>query len=116
MISVMGRTPKVSFDPRDVVHRIIFVYHRSEIYDNSQRFKVTHFWVVGTFSTSQLYVSSIAMPLASADWCARGDLLMALAWCLPTGFDTPITYFYLVYFAVLLIHRQRRDDEACHKK
>lgn len=45
-----------------------------------------------------------------------GDLLMALAWCLPTGFDTPITYFYPVYFAVLLIHRQRRDDEACHKK
>jgi steroid 5-alpha reductase family enzyme len=23
-----------------------------------------------------------------------GDWLMGLAWCLPTGFDTPITYFY----------------------
>jgi len=45
-----------------------------------------------------------------------GDLIMALAWSLPTGFDTPITYFYVVYFAVLLIHRQRRDDEACEKK
>ncbi|KAF8071825.1 ERG4/ERG24 ergosterol biosynthesis protein [Lyophyllum atratum] len=45
-----------------------------------------------------------------------GDLLMALAWSLPTGFDTPITYFYVCYFAVLLIHRQRRDDENCHKK
>ncbi|THH20554.1 hypothetical protein EW146_g838 [Bondarzewia mesenterica] len=45
-----------------------------------------------------------------------GDLLMALAWSLPTGFDTPITYFYVVYFAVLLIHRQRRDDENCEKK
>lgn len=41
---------------------------------------------------------------------------MGLAWSLPTGFDTPITYFYVVYFAVLLIHRQRRDDEACEKK
>ena len=41
---------------------------------------------------------------------------MGLAWCLPTGFETPITYFYVVYFAVLLIHRQRRDDEACAKK
>lgn len=41
---------------------------------------------------------------------------MGLAWCLPTGFDTPITYFYVIYFAVLLIHRQRRDDEACAKK
>ncbi|ETW82092.1 hypothetical protein HETIRDRAFT_318728 [Heterobasidion irregulare TC 32-1] len=45
-----------------------------------------------------------------------GDLLMALAWSLPTGFETPVTYFYVVYFAVLLIHRQRRDDENCEKK
>ncbi|KAG6821303.1 erg24, C-14 sterol reductase [Arthromyces matolae] len=41
---------------------------------------------------------------------------MALAWSLPTGFNTPITYFYVTYFAVLLIHRQMRDDEHCHKK
>jgi Delta14-sterol reductase len=41
---------------------------------------------------------------------------MALAWSLPTGFDTPLTYFYVVYFAVLLIHRQRRDDERCQHK
>ena len=27
----------------------------------------------------------------------RGNLLMALAWSLPTGFDTPLTYFYVVY-------------------
>ena len=38
---------------------------------------------------------------------------MGLAWCLPTGFQTPVTYFYVVYFAVLLIHRQRRDDARC---
>ncbi|KAG5647001.1 hypothetical protein DXG03_001725 [Asterophora parasitica] len=47
---------------------------------------------------------------------STGDLLMALAWSLPTGFNTPITYFYVSYFLVLLIHRQRRDDENCHKK
>ncbi|KAI8986073.1 ERG4/ERG24 ergosterol biosynthesis protein [Trametes punicea] len=45
-----------------------------------------------------------------------GDLLMAFAWSLPTGFNTPVTYFYVIYFAVLLIHRERRDDEACEKK
>nr|QXU63178.1 sterol C14 reductase [Phellinus igniarius] len=45
-----------------------------------------------------------------------GDLLMALAWSLPTGFDTPITYFYVTYFAGLLAHRQIRDDENCEKK
>ena len=41
---------------------------------------------------------------------------MAFAWSLPTGFNTPITYFYVTYFLVLLIHRERRDDEACEKK
>ncbi|TFY51046.1 hypothetical protein EVJ58_g10767 [Rhodofomes roseus] len=45
-----------------------------------------------------------------------GDLIMAFAWSLPTGFETPITYFYVAYFAVLLIHRQMRDDENCEKK
>ena len=38
------------------------------------------------------------------------------AWCLPTGFSTPITYFYVVYFAILLVHRQMRDDHACTEK
>ncbi|KAF8899887.1 ergosterol biosynthesis ERG4/ERG24 [Gymnopilus junonius] len=58
--------------------------------------------------------------LLTSGWWGRsrhpnyfGDLIMALAWSLPTGFDTPITYFYVVYFSVLLIHRQLRDDEAC---
>ncbi|TRM64375.1 ERG4/ERG24 ergosterol biosynthesis protein [Schizophyllum amplum] len=45
-----------------------------------------------------------------------GDWLMSVAWSLPTGFATPMTYFYPIYFAVLLVHRQLRDDEACHKK
>ncbi|KAL1739802.1 ergosterol biosynthesis ERG4/ERG24 [Schizophyllum fasciatum] len=45
-----------------------------------------------------------------------GDWLMAVAWSLPTGFATPVTYFYPIYFAILLVHRQLRDDEACHKK
>ncbi|KAF8440029.1 ERG4/ERG24 ergosterol biosynthesis protein [Boletus edulis BED1] len=61
--------------------------------------------------------------LLTSGWWGRsrhpnyfGDLLMAVAWSLPTGFETPITYFYVTYFAVLLIHRQRRDDENCEKK
>ena len=32
------------------------------------------------------------------------------------GWGMLVTYFYLIYFAVLLIHRQRRDDEKCHRK
>jgi Delta14-sterol reductase len=41
---------------------------------------------------------------------------MAFAWSLPTGLNTPLTYFYVIYFVVLLIHRQRRDDELCEIK
>ena len=44
-----------------------------------------------------------------------GDWIMAWSWCLPTGAN-PITYFYVAYFAVLLIHRERRDDEKCAAK
>jgi len=44
------------------------------------------------------------------------DLIMALAWSLPCGFDTPIPYTYVCYFTVLLVHRQMRDDEACREK
>jgi len=61
--------------------------------------------------------------LLTSGWWGRsrhpnylGDLLMAFAWSLPTGFNTPVTYFYVIYFSVLLMHRQRRDDEMCEKK
>lgn len=61
--------------------------------------------------------------LLTSGWWGRsrhpnymGDWLMAWAWCLPTGFATPLTYFYVVYFAILLIHRQQRDDAACREK
>jgi protein-S-isoprenylcysteine O-methyltransferase Ste14 len=32
------------------------------------------------------------------------------------GWGMIFTYFYIVYFAVLLIHRDRRDDEKCSRK
>ena len=45
-----------------------------------------------------------------------GDLLMGLAWCLPCGLQSAIPYFYFVYFATLLVHRERRDEEKCRNK
>ncbi|KAE8132081.1 ergosterol biosynthesis ERG4/ERG24 [Aspergillus pseudotamarii] len=73
-----------------------------------------------------------------------GDWLMSWAYSLPTGFagytiiesinqtgdvqkqvvQTPevrgwgmvYTYFFLIYFGVLLIHRERRDEEKCKRK
>jgi len=32
------------------------------------------------------------------------------------GLAIPLTYFYVIYFAVLLIHRDSRDDERCARK
>ncbi|KAF3491669.1 c-14 sterol reductase [Arthroderma uncinatum] len=74
-----------------------------------------------------------------------GDWIMAWTYCLPTGMagfvmmetlntvtgmtekravQTPetrgwgmaITYFYVVYFGVLLVHRERRDEDKCKRK
>ena len=73
-----------------------------------------------------------------------GDWIMGWSYCLPTGiagyavargdtfsstpggsevvqgeargWGTLVTYFYLIYFAVLLIHRERRDEEKCVRK
>ncbi|KAI5952298.1 ERG24 [Candida jiufengensis] len=45
-----------------------------------------------------------------------GDWILAWSWCLPTGFQTPLTYFYMIYFASLLVHRQIRDDMKCSEK
>ncbi|KAK7463541.1 erg24, C-14 sterol reductase [Stygiomarasmius scandens] len=71
----------------------------------------------------KFFTTKSGSKLLTTGWWGRsrhpnyfGDILMALAWSLPTGFDTPITYFYVTYFAVLLIHRQMRDDENCEKK
>ncbi|CAZ81998.1 unnamed protein product [Tuber melanosporum] len=45
-----------------------------------------------------------------------GDWIMAWAWCLPTGYRGPLSYFYVVYFAILLLHRDRRDEAKCKLK
>lgn len=45
-----------------------------------------------------------------------GDWLIGWSWCLPTGTMTPLTYFYVIYFTVLLLHRQTRDEAKCRAK
>ncbi|XP_077403124.1 delta(14)-sterol reductase TM7SF2 [Vanacampus margaritifer] len=45
-----------------------------------------------------------------------GDLLMALAWSLPCGVSHLLPYFYVIYFTVLLIHREARDEKHCRAK
>ncbi|KAI9305365.1 ergosterol biosynthesis ERG4/ERG24 [Cunninghamella echinulata] len=45
-----------------------------------------------------------------------GDWLMSLSWSLPCGFGSVVPYFYPIYFAILLLHRERRDDHKCRTK
>lgn len=45
-----------------------------------------------------------------------GDLMIALSWCLPALFGSPLPYFHILYFTILLIHRERRDDVVCLAK
>ena len=45
-----------------------------------------------------------------------GDLMMALSWSLPCGFNNILPYFYVTYFTILLIHRQLRDEKHCKAK
>lgn len=45
-----------------------------------------------------------------------GDWLMGLGWCIACGFSSPVPYFYAIYFASLLMHRERRDEAACRHK
>ncbi|KAH0928683.1 hypothetical protein HID58_014410, partial [Brassica napus] len=60
--------------------------------------------------------------LASGYWgIARhcnylGDLMLALSFSLPCGISSPVPYFYPIYLLILLIWRERRDEERCAEK
>ncbi|KAI4802047.1 hypothetical protein KUCAC02_019906 [Chaenocephalus aceratus] len=45
-----------------------------------------------------------------------GDLLMALAWSLPCGFSHLLPWYYMIYFLILLVHRDSRDMSECRRK
>uniref|UniRef100_A0A667YC98 Delta(14)-sterol reductase LBR n=1 Tax=Myripristis murdjan TaxID=586833 RepID=A0A667YC98_9TELE len=45
-----------------------------------------------------------------------GDLIMALAWSLPCGFSHLLPWYYMIYFIILLVHRNSRDMSECRRK
>lgn len=45
-----------------------------------------------------------------------GDWFMTTAWCALTGTNVIVTYFQAIYFAILLIHRQLRDEHQMRNK
>ncbi|KAI4161703.1 MAG: hypothetical protein LQ342_004711 [Letrouitia transgressa] len=44
------------------------------------------------------------------------DLYFALAWALITGFQSPLPWFYPVFFAIMISHRALRDIRKCEAK
>lgn len=62
-------------------------------------------------------------PLLVSGWWGKsrhanylGDLMMGLAWCLCCGATRVLTFFYFIYFVILLVHRERRDHDHCAAK
>jgi 7-dehydrocholesterol reductase len=44
------------------------------------------------------------------------ELMLALAWTVPCGFDHLLPYTYLISLSILLVHRSFRDDQRCRAK
>jgi Delta14-sterol reductase len=66
------------------------------------------------------------MGLVPAMWYGSYTHLMLQTHCSPmrltlldgvaSGFDAIIPYFYVVYFGILLVHREFRDEHQCKLK
>ncbi|KAL9596873.1 MAG: hypothetical protein Q9219_005499 [cf. Caloplaca sp. 3 TL-2023] len=44
------------------------------------------------------------------------DMYFALSWALVTGFQSPLPWFYPLFFAIMIGHRARRDIQKCEAK
>ncbi|KAL9004598.1 MAG: hypothetical protein Q9188_002607 [Gyalolechia gomerana] len=43
-------------------------------------------------------------------------MIFALSWALITGFNSPLPWFYPVFFALMISHRAYRDIKKCEAK
>ncbi|XP_068457066.1 delta(14)-sterol reductase TM7SF2 [Clinocottus analis] len=96
-----------------------YIFRKSNSQKNQFRRDPTHSSVAGletiaTASGKRLLVSGWWGLVRHPNYL--GDLLMALAWSLPCGFSHLLPYFYVLYFTVLLIHREARDERQCRAK
>jgi delta14-sterol reductase len=98
--------------------------------------RVSHLKYIETRSGSRLLVTGWWGKARHINYL--GDWIMGWTYCLPTGiagyviqhasdgrhvvqgdargWGMIVTYFYIVYFAILLIHREMRDEEKCKQK
>ncbi|XP_007481543.1 delta(14)-sterol reductase LBR [Monodelphis domestica] len=76
--------------------------------------RLAHLKVIHTSSGKNLLVSGWWGFVRHPNYL--GDLIMALSWSLPCGFNHILPYIYVIYFTILLIHREARDEHQCEKK
>uniref|UniRef100_A0A8D0G6A7 Delta(14)-sterol reductase LBR n=1 Tax=Sphenodon punctatus TaxID=8508 RepID=A0A8D0G6A7_SPHPU len=81
---------------------------------NPKDAKLAHLKVIPTATGKYLLVSGWWGFVRHPNYL--GDIIMALAWSLPCGFNNILPYFYVIYFTCLLIHREARDEHQCKKK
>lgn len=75
---------------------------------------VSHLSYIETQSGSKLLVSGWWGTARHINYTS--DWTMAVSWCLPCGFSHVLPYYYAIYFAILLVHRELRDEHNCRKK
>lgn len=87
---------------------------KNDFRTNPQAANVNHLQYLTTETGSKLIISGWWGMARHINYL--GDWIMGLTWCLPCGFSHPLPYYYAIYFAILLIHRERRDEEKCAAK
>ena len=97
-----------------------FIFRTSNLQKNGfRRDRTTHIWgrpaeFIQTRRGTRLLVSGWWGVARHANYL--GDLMMGLAWCLATGVERVVPYFYILYSTILLLHREWRDGRHCAEK
>uniref|UniRef100_A0A669B8S8 Delta(14)-sterol reductase LBR n=1 Tax=Oreochromis niloticus TaxID=8128 RepID=A0A669B8S8_ORENI len=76
--------------------------------------KLSHLKTIPTATGKSLLVSGWWGVVRHPNYL--GDLIMALAWSLPCGFSHLLPWYYMIYFIILLVHRDSRDMSDCRRK
>lgn len=76
--------------------------------------KLSHLKTIPTATGKSLLVSGWWGVVRHPNYL--GDLIMALAWSLPCGFSHLLPWYYMIYFFILLVHRDSRDMSECRRK
>ncbi|XP_028253451.1 delta(14)-sterol reductase LBR isoform X2 [Parambassis ranga] len=76
--------------------------------------KLSHLKTIPTATGKSLLVSGWWGVVRHPNYL--GDLIMALAWSLPCGFNHLLPWYYMIYFIILLVHRDSRDMSDCRRK